>query len=191
MTKMEIKPMQKRNHTTRGLTEKYDMTNRQFSRICSLVMLLPLSAIFNIAHGTYASANSQHASRRILTKSRPHLALPTLLHADLPLYPAGARHANIQGFVQVKITTDGQRVIAASAQGDSHPLLARAAETNLLTWQFATHPPTSFMVTFHYKLVRRVDPTLNNPRVILRLPIQVEVDAPRWVGTVDTPAKIK
>jgi hypothetical protein len=74
---------------------------------------------------------------------------------------------------------------------DSHKLIADFAEENLRTWQFSPHEPTTFTVTYSYKLVTDVDPARNNPRVILDLPTAVEVDALRWPGTVDTPGEVK
>jgi hypothetical protein len=92
----------------------------------------------------------------------------------VPLYPPLARAAGVQGDVHVKLTTDGHRVVAAQAQ-DGHKLLASAAETNARTWEFATHEPTSFTVTYHYKLDARLQGNPNNPTVVLRLPTEVDV----------------
>src|SRR5262245_42809790 len=77
------------------------------------------------------------------------VALPMVAGASVPLYPPLARAANVQGVVHVKITTDGRGVSAAHVE-DGHKLLAVAAEENARTWQFATHEPTTFTVTYHY-----------------------------------------
>ena len=79
------------------------------------------------------------------------VALPMVAGASVPLYPPLARVAHVQGVVHVKITTDGHRVIATKVE-DGHKLLAAAAEENARTWQFATHEPTTFTVTYSYKL---------------------------------------
>jgi len=96
-------------------------------------------------------------------------------------------HANIEGVVPVKITTDGRRVITATADVRSIALLARAAEANVRTWRFDIHEPVSFTVTYRYRLVPDLKPLENNPRVTLRLPTEVEVDELRFQGTVDMP----
>lgn len=119
------------------------------------------------------------------------MALPRVATAEVPFYPPGAVHANIQGVVQLKITTDGHRVIAAVPAERSIQPLARAAEANLRTWQFDVHQPTSFTVTYRYKLVTDIDARMNNPKVILNLPTEVEVQERRWGGTVDMPGKVE
>jgi hypothetical protein len=102
------------------------------------------------------------------------VALPMVAGAAVPLYPPLARVTRIQGIVHVKITTDGHRVITVHVEG-GHKLLAAAAEENARTWQFATHEPTTFTVTYHYKLDAKLKSSPNNPTVVLRLPTEVEV----------------
>jgi len=108
------------------------------------------------------------------TAQEPSVTLPTVAGAAVPLYPPLARAANVQGVVHVKIKTDGHRVIATHAE-DGHKLLATAAEENARTWQFSTHEPTTFTVTYHYNLDAKLKGNPNNPTVILRLPIDVDV----------------
>ncbi len=102
------------------------------------------------------------------------VALPRVAGAAVPLYPPLARAAHVQGVVHVKITTDGQRAVTAHAE-DGPKLLATAAEENARTWQFAVHEPTTFTVTYHYKLVPGMKGNADNPEVVLRLPTEVEV----------------
>lgn len=71
-------------------------------------------------------------------------------HAE-PNYPLLARQARIQGDVRVQVITDGESVRDAAAES-GNPLLRKAAEENARTWKFAPHAPTSFHVTFRYKL---------------------------------------
>jgi len=104
----------------------------------------------------------------------PKPALPMVAGGTVPLYPPLARVANVQGVVHVKITTDGHHVIATQVE-DGHKLLATAAEANARTWEFATHEPTSFTVTYYYKLDAKLRGRPNNPTVILRLPTEVEI----------------
>jgi len=69
-----------------------------------------------------------------------------------PIYPPLARQTRIQGEVSVKVTTDGESVREAIAQ-TGHPLLRKAAEDNAKSWKFASHTPSTFNVTFRYKLM--------------------------------------
>jgi len=102
------------------------------------------------------------------------VALPTVAGAAVPLYPPLARAANVQGLVHVKVTTDGHRVIATHVE-DGPKLLATAADENARTWQFATHEPATFTVTYRYRLNAKLKGNPNNPTVVLRLPTEVEV----------------
>lgn len=79
---------------------------------------------------------------------------------------------HVQGVVHVKITTDGTKATAAQAE-DGHRLLAVAAEENARSWLFTKHEPTSFTVTYRYRISADGDP--NNPTVTLRFPTDVEV----------------
>jgi hypothetical protein len=115
------------------------------------------------------------------------LALPMVSHAEVPLYPPLARVSNVSGVVHVIVTTDGHVVVTAHAK-EGPKLLRDAAEKNAMSWQFTTHEPTTFTVTYVYKLVDDLNPQLNNPRVILQLPTEVEVDAQRWPASHDMPA---
>lgn len=102
--------------------------------------------------------------------------LPSVIGAEVPFYPAQARLARIEGVVHVIIKTDGHRVTAV--QPDSGPkMLAAAAESNIKTWEFATHAPTTLAVTYRYKLVPESRAKSHTSTVILRLPIEVEVIA--------------
>ena len=102
------------------------------------------------------------------------VALPRVAAASVPLYPPLARATHVEGTVHVKINTDGRRVVATHVE-DGHGLLAEAAEKNVQTWEFQIHEPTSFIVTYRYKLVPGLKGDPENPEVILRLPTEVEV----------------
>ena len=116
------------------------------------------------------------------------IALPMVASAQVPLYPPLARTANVEGVVHLKITTDGHGVVAAQLE-DGPKLLAAAAEENVRTWQFSLHEPTTFTVTYSYKLLTEWKGDLN-PVVVLRFPTDVEVSTTRF-HTVDMPAEIK
>ncbi len=78
--------------------------------------------------------------------------LPKVMQHSEPIYPPLARQTRIQGEVSVKVTTDGESVREAVAQ-TGHPLLRKAAEDNAKTWKFVSHTPSTFNVTFRYKLM--------------------------------------
>ncbi len=81
-----------------------------------------------------------------------HELLPEVVQHTEPIYPPLARQARIQGEVRVKVTTDGESV--RDAEGETgHPLLRKAAEDNTRRWKFVPHTPSTFHVTFRYKLL--------------------------------------
>jgi len=97
--------------------------------------------------------------------------VPSVVSASVPLYPRITQQAHIEGVVRLRISTDGNRV------------LAQAAQENVKTWQFEQHSPTTFEVTFRYKLLpSKCDAKCNcdsaeKPSVLLQLPTDVEVNA--------------
>jgi hypothetical protein len=109
--------------------------------------------------------------------------IPTIASASVPLYPRVIRATRIQGDVVLRVSTDGQRVSAAEVESGP-PMLAKAAKDNVTTWQFESHTPTSFEVTFHYKLLlpTKCDSECNcdseeKESVLLRLPTTVDLTA--------------
>jgi len=107
------------------------------------------------------------------------VALPRVAAAQVPLYPRLAHIAHIQGFVHVKVSTDGHSVVATHVEY-GHKLLAAAAEENVRTWRFTTHEPTTFTVTYRFKLVPGLEGDPENPTVVLPLPTEVEVATRPW-----------
>jgi len=110
----------------------------------------------------------------ILMAQPRKVTLPRVAEAKVPLYPRLARAASVQGKVRVKVTTDGHRVLTTTVENGA-PLLAVAAEENLRTWQFASHEPISFIVTYTYKLSGNWKEQSDNPTVTMRLPTEVKV----------------
>jgi hypothetical protein len=109
--------------------------------------------------------------------------LPTVATAGVPFYPSVARVARIEGVVRLRLSTDGKRVSAISVEGGP-PALVPAAEENVRTWQFKEHNPTTFEVTFLYKMLPESECGMDNGTVLLRLPAEVEVSA-KGVQTCD------
>lgn len=81
----------------------------------------------------------------------PTPALPTVAAAPVPLYPPLARAVNAQGVVHIEVQTDGHKVIQAHAK-QANKLLIGAAEDNAKNWQFSTHTPVTFTITYNYRL---------------------------------------
>lgn len=119
---------------------------------------------------------------------QPKAVLPMVAGGAVPLYPPLARAAKVQGVVHLKVVTDGTRVVTAQAE-DGSRVLAAAAEENARTWQFSKHEPTSFTVTYRYRLDANADP--NNPTVTLRFPTEVDVSMAPLVLSDPSPSTKK
>jgi hypothetical protein len=102
------------------------------------------------------------------------IGLPSVTAAAVPFYPSTARIARIEGIVHLKITTNGQNVIAVAIE-DGNTILASAAESNVKTWEFNRHAPLTFGVTFTYKLVGELKGNSDGPTVTLRFPTAAEI----------------
>jgi TonB family protein len=112
--------------------------------------------------------------------------LPKVIRASVPSYPELARQTRIQGTVTLRVSTDGKLVSDVDAES-GHPILAKAATENVKTWEFKPHAPTTFEVSFHYRLfVPDCDSECNCDRgergetesVLLHLPTDADVSAP-------------
>jgi Gram-negative bacterial TonB protein C-terminal len=75
--------------------------------------------------------------------------LPVVRTFECPKYPEAARSLHITGTVVVLVTTDGHTVTDVKAISGPR-ILAEPAESNVRTWKFADHPPTTFKVTYLY-----------------------------------------
>jgi TonB family protein len=122
--------------------------------------------------------------------------LPTVTAASVPFYPAIARMARIQGVVRLRVSTDGKRVSSVEVVSGP-PLLARLANDNVKTWLFKPHTPTTFEVTFRYKLMlpSNCDSNCNceypeKESVLLELPTDVYLTG-KTIVTCDPVEKLK
>jgi hypothetical protein len=109
-------------------------------------------------------------------------ALPSLISGAIPLYPPLARTAHVQGIVRLHISTDGKRVSAVVSSGP--PMLIKAAEANVRTWEFKVHNPTTFDATFRYTVLPESACELDNGTVVLHLPTEAEITV-KGVQTCD------
>jgi TonB family protein len=132
----------------------------------------------------------------ISAAQQPKAVVPTVASASVPLYPRVIRAARIQGDVVLQVSTDGQRVSSVVIEG-GQSMLAEAAQENVKTWQFEPHKPTSFEVTFRYKLLlpSTCDSDCNcdseeKESVLLQLPTRVDVSA-KVPAICDPPGKVR
>lgn len=115
--------------------------------------------------------------------------LPVVTMMAPPTYPVFARQAHVEGVVRLKITTDGRRVADAEVQGSAPAMLEDLAEKNVRTWEFEPADPTSFIVSFTYKLVTYRISGADRASVTLKLPTDVEISATMPVNVDLAPDK--
>jgi len=130
-----------------------------------------------------------------LTAQQTAASPPKVVSASVPFYPELARQTRAQGVVTLRLSTDGKRVVIIdSANGPA--LLVEAAKENVKTWQFDAHAPTSFEVTFRYRLlVPECDSqcrceAAEKDSVLLQLPTNVELTA-KTLLTCDPAVEIR
>lgn len=102
--------------------------------------------------------------------------LPEVTSMGVPTYPLVLRVAQLEGIVHLTVETDGRKIKAVHVN-DGPQLLGVAAERNLQTWEFSPHEPTSFQVTYRYKLVGDLKVSSAGTAVVLRLPTEVDISA--------------
>jgi len=111
---------------------------------------------------------------------------PTLIHAELPLYPPLAITAHISGKIEVEITVENGSVVETkvkSATFPGSPALSNPSLANLKTWRFRSEPRTTFLVTYIYQIAGEQTEQPENPRVELDLPHLVKVTGRRFKPT--------
>jgi outer membrane biosynthesis protein TonB len=128
--------------------------------------------VFSLCVGTSASPGEQSIAPP-----------PTVASASVPFYPPLPRSARIEGSVRLRVSTDGKRVSRIEVEGGP-PMLVPASEDNVRTWQFNDHSPTTFEVTFVFKMLPESDCEMDNGTVILRLPTEVQIIA-KGIRTCD------
>ncbi len=111
---------------------------------------------------------------------RPAHKLPVVKSGDMPFYPSLPRTAQVEGEVDLQVTTDGSSVVSVTSDY-GNLLLVKAAQDNVRSWKFEPHEPTVFSTVFSYHLVKEFltyscDPDVpDNGRVILKLPAEVDI----------------
>jgi hypothetical protein len=117
----------------------------------------------------------------------PGRELPVVSAASVPLYPSTALLAHILGSVSIRVRTDGEKISSLNDESGP-PMLVQAARENLRTWQFEKHDPTTFLVTFEYRIEEPGVCSVENSNVVLHMPLHVEISA-KGVHTCD-PASV-
>jgi|SRR5580692_1120515 hypothetical protein len=120
--------------------------------------------------------------------------LPEVKSGDMPFYPSLLRIAQVEGEVDLRVTTDGSGVVSITSDY-GNLLLVKAAEDNVRTWKFEKHDPTSFATVFFYHLNKEMvtyscDPDEpDNGTVILKLPGAVDITSHLRIRDCPEPAE--
>lgn len=151
-------------------------------------LIWKLSSFFTGVVGTTLVVLS--ASQLCLGASQlPQQDVPVVVSAAVPFYPPDAQMAHIEGVVQLSVCIDGEAVTGVERL-DGQIMLARAAMANVKTWRLQWHGRTTFEATFRYKLLPEFVCGFENPTILLRLPLDVEVTA-NGLKTCDPSTEIK
>ncbi len=107
----------------------------------------------------------------------------------MPLYPHMALAAHVQGVVKIRVTTDGRKVSSLKAESGP-PILVKAAEENIRTWEFYEHKPMTFVTTFEYIIEESPECGFSNGASVLKLPLEARISS-KGLKTCDPAAEIK
>lgn len=123
---------------------------------------------------------------------------PSVMHADLPLYPPLTSSLRISGTVKIEVTVEKGAVVDAQVKSTemkfsdpqketlydaqakekmARQFLADPSLANLKTWQFRPEDRTTFLVTYVYNIEGNETLLPENPKVELDLPRLVKVTA--------------
>ena len=151
------------------------------------ILLLLCCASVALAQGPQTST----ATRDQQTVPPEGRHYPSLLHAELPLYPPLARSVHVSGKIEIEITVEKGSVVDAQIKSveiqiaDSqnravYDLQAKAAASrylaepslaNIKTWQFDLGERSTFPVSYIYEIKGNETPLPENPKVELDLPL--------------------
>jgi TonB family protein len=81
---------------------------------------------------------------------------PTLVYAEMPIYPTVARAIRMGGTVVIKVVINNGDVTTTTIQSDTGklPILANSALANVRTWKFREKKQTEFLVTYIFEVGR-------------------------------------
>jgi hypothetical protein len=112
------------------------------------------------------------------------LTQDTVLHADLPFYPALAVEGRLSGTVHLHVAVEDGTV--SKVESDSPPklrVLINAASENVKTWRFAHGVRGEFDVSYRFELRENEGVLSSNPHIEMDLPMSVNLMA-RPVGPI-------
>jgi TonB family protein len=90
-------------------------------------------------------------------------------------YPVAARHARIQGEVQIELKIDGNGKVESAAVVSGPPALRREAEENIKKWRFEPGRERQHKVTYHFRLEEPAVDYRPVPTLIFDLPERVTI----------------
>lgn len=121
---------------------------------------------------------------------------PTVIRAEVPLYPAAAHSAHLSGTVEIEVTVEKGAVTDAKVklgtvqsevpahkgavetnQARFLPYLSLPSLANIKTWQFHPEYGGTFVVKYVYRIEGEQTSLPENPKVELDLPCLVTVTA--------------
>lgn len=134
----------------------------------------------------------------------PGTHYPSVIRAEMPLYPLVARATHVSGTVEVQVTVEKGVVVEAEVKSvDIHvfdptrravygeaarsavaPSLSNPTLDNIKTWRFQPDDaPATFIVRYVYTLLNEEKPLAYNENP------QIELDLPRLVKIIARPFK--
>ena len=111
-----------------------------------------------------------------LPQQSPITNLPVVTNLSIPTYPRIALLAHIQGVVKIRVTADATRVSGFDEE-IGPPMLLKAAEENLRTWEFRDHHQETFTVIFEYRIEEPDQCAIGDSTAILQLPVKALITA--------------
>jgi hypothetical protein len=116
---------------------------------------------------------------------------PSLIRAELPLYPPIARTAHITGTVEIQVVVEKGVVVDAQvksndiqiadpanrityddrAKSKASPFLSVPSLANVKTWQFLSEDRTTFLVRYIYGIEGKTTPLPETPTIEINLPV--------------------
>jgi TonB family protein len=140
------------------------------------VAILLLSSIFAVGRLSVASGSGD-----------------SLLRSDIPTYPAIARTANIQGKVEIQVTTDTEGNVVSAQATSGSPLLTNAALENVKAWRFKG--PSERTISYEFKIEQRAANTIDDfykyGRIVFNPPNSVQVIFPPMIVMSDRSVPIE